>query len=612
MTMYSFRQLRNALLGVKGRPRGFPYGEGLTAERLSRLRAAPHLASYLAEMRAASQHAQSTPPPDLPFSLFQLFETTGARKEFERPYFDRRGRLLALTLNLLIDGNQAARQPLENLIWSICNEYSWALPAHQPVGVEAARSFRLPPEQIVDLFAAETGHALAETLAMVGEQLNPWMAYRVRTEVERRIFRPLFHDPVHFHWESVPMNWASVCAGAAGMAALLLVDDRERLAGMLDRVLRAMECFLEGYGDDGGCPEGIGYWTYGFGYYTYFAEMLYDYTGGQIDLLQGEKIRRIASFPNAISLSDGNFVNYSDGAARVNLHTGLVSRLVARSGAEVPALAGVPSFHGDHCYRWPHITRNLLWTDPALIGRHVEPGSVYLNDLAWVVERHAVGNTLVSFSAKGGHNAEPHNQNDLGNFIVHIGGESLLADLGAGLYTRAYFGPQRYEHIHNSSEGHSVPIVDGQPQQPGPEHAARVLRYERTNGETLFRLDLTRAYDLEHLNALTRTFIWRPGTRGATLELSDSFRFGRRPGALEEVFISLHQPALEAGAVTWRGERGYVRMTFDSARFAVAIETIDSQDHQAQPITVYRTRLRAQSPGVEEDVRMAFTCEGTP
>ena len=46
-------------------------------------------------------------------------------------------------------------------------------------------------------------------------------------------------------------------------------------------------------------------------------------------------------------------------------------------------------------------------------------------------------------AAKGGHNGEMHNQNDVGNLIVHAFGESLVADLGRGRYTRAYFGPAR-------------------------------------------------------------------------------------------------------------------------------------------------------------------------
>jgi hypothetical protein len=605
--MYSFRTIRAAILAAEP-PAGFPYGAGLTAARLRDLHAAPHLQELLGGMRAAAGRARAEPLAPLPFSLWRLFEADGTRLEYERPYFSRRGRLLALALTTLIDAADERLDLVQDTLWTICDEYSWCLPAHLGPGSGPSRTGRLAPAEVVDLFAAETAHALAETLTMLGERLDLWVTQRVRAEIERRIFQPLFHDPVHFAWESTPMNWASVCAGAAGMASLLIERDRERLAGMVDRCVRAMECFLEGYGDDGGCSEGIGYWQYGFGYYVYFAEMLREYTGGRLDLLSGEKIRRIAAFPAGVSLGGGNFVNYSDGPARANLATGLLSLLAARTGAELPELARVPDFDSDHCYRWPHATRNLLWTDPALLGRPMPEGPVAFDDLGWVVDRRSIDGVPLGFSAKGGHNAEPHNHNDLGHFILHIGGESLLADLGAGLYTRAYFGPQRYEHIHNSSAGHSVPLIDGQTQQAGREFSAVVLQREVHPDNMLFVLDLKGAYADANLRRFVRSFDWSyPGALGlARLVLTDTFGFAEAPGALEEVFISLHQPSLEPGRVIWRGARGALALEYDAERLRAAAEAIPSRDHSDQPIVVHRLRLAATQPRPQEQFKFIF------
>jgi hypothetical protein len=605
--MYSFRAIREAILAAEP-PAGFPYGPGLTAERLRDIRAAPHLQEFLAGMRAMAARAQSEPAPPLPFSFWRLFETTGTRLEYERPYFARRGRLLALALAAIVDATDVHLDPLQDTIWAICDEYSWSVPAHLRRGAGPDRAGRVQPDEVVDLFAAETAHALAETLVLLGRRLDPWMAYRVRAEIERRVFRPLFHDPVHFDWESVPMNWASVCAGAAGMAALLLEPDRERLAGMVERCARALECFLEGYGDDGGCSEGIGYWQYGFGYYVYFAEMLHEYTGGRLDLLGGQKIRRIADFPAGVSLSAGSFVNYSDGQSRNVLATGLLSRLAARTGAAVPALARVPDFDGDHCYRWATATRNLLWTDPALLHGPSPTGTVVFDDLGWVVDRRAIGGVPVAFSAKGGHNGEPHNHNDLGHFILHVGGESLLADLGAGLYTRDYFGPQRYDHIHNSSAGHSVPLIAGQEQQAGRSFSAGVLQRDVFTDGLLFELDLKNAYSVEQLRRFVRSFRWScPAVQGpARLVLTDAFAFDAAPPALEEIFISLHEPALSSGQVTWRGQRGAVALSYDTSLLQATVEPIATRDHHDQPLVVYRLRLAAIAPRAEEAFEFVF------
>jgi hypothetical protein len=604
--MYSFRAIRAAILAAEPPP-GFPYGAILAAERRRDIRAAPHLRELLGAVRATAGRAQAEPVPPLPFSLWRLFEAAGTRLEYERPYFARRGRLLALALAAIVDQDNAHIAPLQDTLWAICDEYSWSLPAHLGRGAAPDRAGRIQPEQVVDLFAAETAHALAETLVLLGGQLDPWMAYRVRAEIERRIFRPLFHDPVHFDWESLPMNWAAVCAGAAGMAALLLEPDRERLAGMVERCMRAQECFLEGYADDGGCPEGIGYWQYGFGYYVYFAEMLREYTADRLDLLQGQKVGRMAAFPAGVSLSAGCFVNYSDGEARNDLATGLLARLAERTGAAPPPLARVPDFDSDHCYRWAHVTRNLFWTDPAVFGGPAPTGAAVFDDLGWVVDRRALGAVPVAFSAKGGHNGEPHNQNDLGHFILHVGGESLLADLGAGLYTREYFGPQRYEHIHNSSAGHSVPLIAGQPQQPGREFSATVLRCEVDPDGVLFELDLKHAYAVEQLRRLVRSFRWScAAAQGqARLVLTDTFAFDA-PLALEEVFISLHEPALAPGQVAWRGQRGAVALAYDADRLRASVEPIASRDHHDQPIVVYRLRLAVAEPRAEETFEFVF------
>ena len=592
------------------RPVGFPLTALRDRDSLKALRQAEHLQQFLSELRTEAAQARSTPIPALPFSLFHLFETSGDRGAYERPYFDRRRRLLALTLEAVIDETDDNLPALHDLIWELGNEYTWVLPAHLPVGITAVRSYRLPPEQVIDLFAAHTAHALAEVLALLGERLDPWLHYRVRTEIERRIFRPLFHNPHHFKWEYEPINWAAVCAGCAGMAALFLEDDRERLAGMIDRVMRALECFLAGFGADGGCPEGIGYWEYGFGFYTYFAEMLHAFTDGRLDLLRGERIQRIVAFPSVVSLGDDAFVNYSDAAERVAIHAGLGSTLSKRWQQPMPALK-IPSFHTDYIYRWGHVTRDLLWTSEACLHTAVSDGSFYLPDIAWVVDRHVFDGQTVAFSAKGGHNDEPHNHHDLGHFILHLGGESLLADLGAGVYTRQYFGPERYEALHTGSQGHSVPVINGVRQGNGRSHTATVLDYTPQPDGVAFTLDLTRAYpETAGLESFIRSFVWSvdAASRSAALRLNDTFRFATATAMVEECFISLKLPVLAAGTATWSSECGTITMRFDHGQFEPIVDSIVTQTHAGELLTVYRLRLRTLQATIAQKATFVFAC----
>lgn len=606
----NFRAIRDAIVAASPVPSGFPLDGLRDAGVLNNLRAAPHLQAFLRDQRFEAARAQTTPLEPLSFSLFQLFETTGDRAAFERVYFDRRRRLAGLALTSVVDETDDYLPALNDLIWDICGEYSWCLPAHLPIGIDQARANRVPPEQVVDLFSAHTAHMLAEVLALLGDRLPDWLHYRVRAEVNQRAFHPVFDDPRHFWWESTTMNWAAVCGGCIGMAALILEPDRERLAGMIDRVIRTMACFLDGFGADGGCAEGIGYWVYGFGFFTYFADMLSRFTGGQLDLLASEPVRQIAAFPQVVCLGEGQYVNFSDAPARVVIHPGLGSRLAQLVQPTIPDLKP-PDFHADHCYRWGHLTRDLIWTDASALEQAISEGSFYLDDLAWVVDRRILDGFTLAFAAKGGHNAEPHNHNDLGHFIIHVGGESLLVDLGAGLYTRQYFREQRYEFLHTGSQGHSVPIINGLTQQEGDDHSATPLHYEKRSDGVAFTLDLTRAYSDAALEAFTRSFDWSvdPLAGAAVLRLTDTFRFSASGGQMAECFVSLVQPVIEGNKVAWQGTSGRITMQFDSAALVADVQTLEAQQHPGERVTVHRLRLRAQESLPTRTIEFVFRCD---
>ena len=606
--MYNFREIREAICSETAgwTASRTPFGVDWK-ENLSKLKAQKVFAGFIGETVAEAKRAVSEPVGVLPFSLFHMYEKQGTRLEFERPYFDRRRRLAGLVFTTLLEQTEEYLPALEDLIWEICNEFTWCLPAHLEHGLEKVAAYTHEPESVIDLFAAETAHSLAECLYLLEGKLNPWIVYRVKKEIEKRTFLPLYEEPARFRWESQTHNWSAVCAGAAGMALLLLETDKERLAGVIDRLVRAMECYLEGFQADGGCAEGIGYWIYGFGYYTYFAEMLEAYTDGKIRLLDNEKCRRIAEFPLAISLSDDSFVSFSDYSGRTGLSPGLVCRLAERFGLEVPFMSG-PRFHGDHCYRFAHLSRSFFWSKGELMGHHTPEGEWELEDLQWVVSRREIEGGLAAFAAKGGHNDEPHNHNDVGSFILHVNGSSLLTDLGAGVYTKEYFGPKRYTFLHNASRGHSVPVIDGLEQQCGREFAARVVEKTVEPGAVRLVLDMAAAYPAPHLTELVRSFDWKAASGGqeGTLVLTDRFGFGQTPAALEEVFVSRAEPVLSAGSVVWQSAGGSVALAYDAAAFAPEVEVIPTEAHQGQPVMVYRLMLKAREPKAETVFRGEF------
>ena len=132
-----------------------------------------------------------------------------------------------------------------------------------------------------------------------------------------------------------------------------------------------MDSYLESLPEDGACLEGSGYWTYGFGYFLYFAESLKEYSKGTMDLLSSSHVMEIAKFPQRILLGQDRSLTFSDAAEeRYGYELGIAHFLHARFDAiELPDMANRLPFGADSCYRFAALLRNFLWSDPELMGR---------------------------------------------------------------------------------------------------------------------------------------------------------------------------------------------------------------------------------------------------
>src|SRR5690606_18281055 len=198
---------------------------------------------------------------------------------------------------------------LMNIVWAICEESSWAGPAHQHELADMERPY-------IDLFAATTGLELAEFDALLGAELDPLVGRRIRYEVNRRLFTPYLNG--HQWWwlyksqRRKVNNWTAVCnAGVVG-AALYLEPDMSRLAEMIAKAARSLDDYLETFDADGGSTEGPGYWSYGFGNYVILAHLVEQRTNGRVNFLEGTQIHHISQFPARTLMGHNQFVNFSD------------------------------------------------------------------------------------------------------------------------------------------------------------------------------------------------------------------------------------------------------------------------------------------------------------
>lgn len=505
--------------------------------------------------------------PDLPWSKFRLFKDTGDRSQYEAPYFERRKRLSDLEICLLAgrDTDGTLLLALEDLIWEICNEYTWSLPAHigisnRPTGIE------------LDLFSSETGFYLAEALHLFADKLDSRVVARCRAEIKRRILDSYLGNYSTCWWEAGKNNWGAVCAGSIGMAFLYEEKDPQRLKAALSRVLKTMDLFIGSFPEDGTCEEGYGYWNYGFGFYTVFAEAFLEYTGGKVNLFDFPKIHKIALFPQRVSLSQGRTVSFSDGSRFRSVEHSIMSCLnrhfgdLARCGGDI----------GKRSHAKPsHLIRNFAWTDPARVAETLPDKTEYFKDAQWLVLRQAP----FAFAALFGNNGVSHNHNDIGSFLMVDGEQEGPMDLGSGEYTRQYFSGQRYEILCNGSQGHSVPIVGGKLQKAGAQYKATDVCLAEKDGKVIFSGDIAGAYGLEALSSLRRTFEVSP--LEAKAKVVDAFAFSGDALPVTERFVGYAKAEVTApGKVSF----GAFTASFDPSLKA-AVKTEKMSNHGGRTST---------------------------
>ena len=551
--------------------------EGLAASLL----ASESNRTLLEEIKAEADRFVQTPDPELTYALFRIYGDTGERLAYERVYFERRKRLNALVIMALLEPENAVYEAAAlNIIWSVCNEFTWCLPAHYNAGAEK-------PD--IDLFAAETGFALSEILLLWGDRLPELLRKRIKAEVELRIFCP-FLEQGPYGWETADHNWSAVCAGSVGAAALYLIDDSERLSRVLERVLASLNCYLAGFGEDGACAEGYLYWQYGFGYYVYFAQLLKAATDGEVNLFASSKVKEIALFQQKCFTGCRTVVNFSDSPSESGIFMGLSCCLHREyEEATVPDASLRADYSADHCGRWAPAIRNLLWLKDEWMEasgkKAIWPAeSYYLPDVQWLMSRNiSKDGGSYSFAAKGGHNEEPHNHNDVGHFIVHADGQAYLADLGSGKYTAQYFGPERYSLWCNGSQGHSVPVIDGFHQQNGPSFHATVKEVYTGGQYDQLVLELSAAYGHSKLDQLERRFHWEKEGLPA-LKLTDTILFAAGSGEeseqlVTERFITLLAPVLVTeGRILLSGSR-QLSIAYDHKVWKPVVTSRSDIDH---------------------------------
>jgi hypothetical protein len=505
--------------------------------------------------------------PALKMSEYMLFPKTGNRSIFEGKYFERRNDCAYLMIAYWLTQDEKYVDSLIDIVYTICDEFTWCLPAHAFLPKPNPTSEEIIEE--IDLFQAETGRLLAEVDILVGDILPEYVHDRIAYEIRRRIIVPLLKGK-KYGWQSTENNWAGVCGGNSFIAVSRFAS-REEVDSLIPMYNYAMECYLRGLCDDGCCVEGYGYWNFGFGGFLLYAEAVFNYSDGKINFFDREKVKQVAMFGQRIRMGTNKSVAFSDNGDNYFFSMGQTCLLRKKYGSEILypdlELSGktVPS------------ARSLIWFDTDYRADK-QCGCTYAFTKAQWYIYHGDSYTV---AAKAGSNWESHNHNDVGSYmIVTRENEVPLAELGSAEYTKDYFDENvRYTLVNCGSHGHSVPFINNDVfQQYGPPFVSKNVEI----GDNYFSMDIEDAYEHGRVEKIRRRFEF--GATGITVK--DKFVFTKSDDKATDRLVSRNKPEISDGVI----DLGSAKVYFDKDRYSASYSTDSYRSHSRgnqQNITAY-------------------------
>jgi hypothetical protein len=531
----------------------------------------------------AGEEAMAKPIPPISASVLLEFVRTGDRSKHGAVSFGRRNQLMELILAESVEDQGRFTEAIMNLVWEICEESYWGVPAH--LSVQKAKN-GLPDAEdpTVDLFGAETASVLAWADYFVGEKLDklsPLLRKRIYYEVNRKIFEPL-KQPQRYGWlsKTVPVNnWNPWIVSNLLVADLLLEKNEEKRSENVHTYLGFLDLYLNGLGEDGGCDEGPSYW-FAAGACVFDAlETLSSASNGKIDIYKEPLVQKMAAYVYKVHIADDYFVNFADADPKLR-PDGL---MLYRFGKALhdPQLVAFGKwaydkfgpFTGGSGYHRSRKIQNLLTINPIKqdhIPAFSDTKTAWFSDIQVLTARSENGLFL---AAHGGHNAESHNHNDVGDFIVYADGEPVIIDAGRGNYTARTFSPKRYELWFTRSEYHNLPIINGQGQLAGRRFEAQNVVSTINGKEAAIRMDIAPAYKKEAgIRSLNRTV--RLNFPKNTIEVADEYAMAQKPDTLTQVFMTVCDTDLSSpGKIIFKTPgKKTVSLTYDPKLWVVSSE----------------------------------------
>ncbi len=374
-----------------------------------------------------------------------------------------------------------------NGVWYYSEQTWWGWSAHlglqkAPVGLPDVN------EPVVDLGVGEIANILSWAWFLFHDEfdkVHPLISKRLKDEIMKKAVIP-YYERSDFWWQGLGSNpsvnnWNPWTNHNILTSILILEDNQQKKLEGVQKVIKSLDEFINEYPSDGGCDEGPSYWGRAGASLYQNLDLLNRATKGKFSVFNNQLIKNMGTYIYKAYIEYPYFINFADADAT----TGSRPEIIYRYGKDIndPVMQKFGAF----------LAKKQSWGERAPGGKideqimelmHLDeiknaPAEDALIADFWLPETQVAGardkagtSEGFFFAAKGGHNAESHNHNDLGSCVLYFNGKPCLVDIGRETYTAKTFSSQRYEIWTMQSQYHNLPKINGVDQKDGRNFVA--------------------------------------------------------------------------------------------------------------------------------------------
>lgn len=561
---------------------------------------------YLAETLKELHKAPEVPISD---EIYRRANLEGNRGIYKPRYYRTMGRLEHFVLSECMENKGQFLPQINTYIKAIMEMKSWIHPNHDDSKNGVLEGRRMT----IDLGSRRFGSDLALAVSLLGNKLSNDLKESISANLQKRIIDSYLTSCGEWDgnnkWIKSTSNWNSVCTSGSVFTTIASSNDHEQRMAGIGSGLNSMAYYLSGFGEDGYCSEGAGYWNYGFGHYLYLAQILYDYTDGKIDLFNAgnpKKLKNVGNFPQTYQIHPGICAPFSDGVSKVSNDRGFAYTMSAKYyDASMPKGSKKKKSHDSYSAVYQLIKWNQeesVVSDQKKTTLNL-PGHTYFYDFGMVISR---GNqkTPLSIAMKAGHNAENHNHSDVGTYTLVMDKDIVTGDIGAPSYRAGAFSP---DNPARSSWGHPVPRVDGSLQSNGKEFAGKIIETKFSENQDKIVMDIKPAYEVPSLESLVRTMT-NDKTEEGSIVITDVFSasepipFGTAIMTLSDYEILDNNTIV----LSSKNQKIKAEVTSDSGKLIILDELVPVE-HLREKGPAYRIGIDFKEPMQEGTINITFT-----